>query len=230
MTPVLFLPGMMCDARLFGPQLADLSRDRAVMVASIAGADDVGALAEAVLAAAPSRFALVGLSMGGIVAMEVARRAPGRVERMALMDTSHLPESDRAAALRRSQMEAVREGGLREVMAERLFPSYLAPGSERPDLLALVLDMAQAFGPAAFERQARALMTRPDQAETLRGLSAPTLLLCGRHDALCPVARHEAMAALLPDARLSVVEEAGHLPTLEAPEITTRALRDFLDG
>ena len=230
MTPVVLLPGMMCDARLFGPQVAELSRDRAVMVAPITGAERVEALAEGVLAAAPGRFALAGLSMGGIVAMEVVRRAPERVLRLALLDTNHRAESERVAAARGPQMEAVRAGHLARVMREELKPSYLAPGPGRAGILDLVLDMALGLGPGVFERQSRALMARPDQTEALRAVRVPTLILCGRHDALCPLHRHEAMAELIPGAQLVVVEDAGHLPTLETPEETTRALRTFLDG
>ena len=167
MTPLVLIPGMMCDARLFGPQIAALSRDRAVMTAPITGADRVEALAEAVLAAAPGRFALAGLSMGGIVAMEVVRRAPERVERLALMDTNHLPEGERAAAVRAPQIEAVRAGRLAEVTREQA-RGYLAPGSARSDILDLVLDMALALGADVFAAQSRALMARPDQSETLR--------------------------------------------------------------
>ena len=188
----------------------------------------VGALAEGVLAAAPARFALAGLSMGGIVAMEAVARAPERVERLALLDTNHRAESERVAAARGPQIEAVRAGRLREVMRDELKPNYLAPGPARAEVLDLVLDMAMGLGPEVFEAQSRALMARPDQTDTLRALRMPALVLCGRHDALCPLHRHEAMAELIPGARLVVVEDAGHLPTLEAPEAVRTALRDWL--
>ena len=228
MTPLVLIPGMMCDARLFGPQIADLSRERAVMLAPITAASRVEALAEGVLAAAPRRFALAGLSMGGIVAMEVARQAPERVERIALMDTNHRAEGERAAAARGPQIEAARAGRLGEVVRGELGPLYLAPGSGRGDILDLVLDMALGLGAGVFEAQSRALMARPDQTETLRALRMPALVLCGRHDALCPLHRHEAMAEAIPGARLEVVEEAGHLPTLEAPHAVTAALKGWL--
>lgn len=227
MTPVVLIPGMMCDARLFGPQIAELSRERAVMVAPITGASTVEALAEGVLAGAPERFALAGLSMGGIVAMEVIRRAPGRVERLALMDINHLPESECAAAARTPQIEAVRAGRLAEVTRE-MARGYLAPGAARDDVLDLMLDMATALGPRVFEAQSRALTARPDQTDTLRVLRTPTLVLCGRHDALCPVRRHEAMVEAIPGAQLEIIEGAGHLTTLEAPQPTARALRGWL--
>ena len=229
-TPLVLLPGMMCDARLFGPQVAAFSRERAVMVAPLTGAETVEALAEAVLAAAPRRFALAGLSMGGIVAMEVARRAPGRVERIALMDTNPLADGGPVAAARAAQIEAARSGRLREVMRDEMKPRYLAPGPGQGPVLDLVLDMAMALGPEVFVAQSRALMARPDQTEALRAMRMPALVLCGRHDALCPPSRHEAMAEAIPGARLEIVEDAGHLPTLEVPEAATGALRRWLAG
>ncbi|MGR3542523.1 MAG: alpha/beta fold hydrolase [Hasllibacter sp.] len=227
--PVVLLPGMMCDARLFGPQVAELSQDRHVHLAPITGADRIGPLAEAVLEAAPPRFALAGLSMGGIVAMEVVRRAPERVERLCLMDTNPLPETPRVAASREPQIARVRAGRLRDVMRDEMKPNYLAPGAGRDAVLETVMRMAVAMGPLVFEQQSRALQSRPDQQGTLARYRGPSLVLCGRHDALCPLRRHELMAALLPGAELAVIEEAGHLPTLEAPEAVNAALRRWLD-
>ena len=227
-TPLVLLPGMMCDARLFAPQAAVLERDRQVTVAAIEGADRVEALADAVLAEAPERFALVGLSMGGIVAMEVVRRAPERVERLGLLDTNHRAEAPHVSERRERQIEAVRAGRLHEVLRDEMKPHYLAPGPGREAVLDLVMEMAEALGPDVFERQSRALAARPDQTEALRGVTCPTLVLCGRHDALCPLERHEEMTRLVPGARLEIVEEAGHLPTLERPDETSALLRGFL--
>lgn len=226
--PVVLLPGMMCDARLFAPQVAMLSLACSVMVCPLTGADRVQALAARVLADAPPRFVLGGLSMGGIVAMEVVRQAPGRVAGLILMDTNPLPEAPDRAAAREPQMIAVRTGRLRQVVAEEMKPNYLAPGPGREPILELVLDMALALGAEVFVEQSRALQRRPDQQGTLRRLACPALVLCGEHDALCPVSRHELMAELIPDSRLRVISGAGHLPTLEQPDAVTGALAEFL--
>ncbi len=231
MDHLVLLPGMMCDARLFAPQaeaLADLAGG--VTVGDLTGADTVEGLAATVLAAAPDRFALAGLSMGGIVAMEVVRQAPGRVTRLALLDTNHRAEAPERQALRGPQIERALRGELRRLLVEEMKPLYLAP-ENRGDaaILDLVLDMALALGPEVFARQSAALRDRPDQTVTLRAVTVPTLVLCGRHDALCPPERHEEMAALVgAAARLVVVEGAGHLPTLERPAGTTAALRGWL--
>ena len=226
--PLLLLPGMMCDARLFWPQVAAFSTDKAVHCAPIGGHDTIEALAAEVLGHAPSRFALLGLSMGGIVAMEVMRQAPERVTRLALLDTNHRAETPERAAAREPQIETVRAGGLRDVMRDEMKPHYLADGPYRGAILDLCMAMAEALGEDAFERQSRALQARPDQTETLRGVEVPTLVLCGREDGLCSVSRHEEMAGLVPGAALEVIEGAGHLPVLERPEETNAAIGRWL--
>lgn len=229
MIPLLLLPGMMCDARLFLPQIAALSRDRALMVAPVSGAGSMDALAQDVLAHAPPRFALAGLSMGGILAMEILRQAPDRVARLALLDTNPCAEADAVRRRRAPQMEAARNGRLREVMRDEMKPNYLVDSPRKQGILDLCMDMALDLGPEVFLNQSIALRDRRDQQETLRGYSGPSLVLCGRHDALCPVGRHELMHGLLANSRLEIVENAGHLPTLEDPETTTAALIRWLE-
>ena len=228
MEPLVLLPGMMCDARLFGPQSAELSSQMPVMAAPVSQGERIEEIASDLLGALPARFALAGLSMGGIVAMEILRRAPDRVSRLALLDTNPLAETPVVAANREPQIIKVRAGRLMEVMRDEMKPNYLAPGPQRADVMALVMDMAEVLGPEVFVRQSRALQRRRDQQVTLRKCQVPTLILCGAHDALCPVKRHAFMAELIPGAELRVIEEAGHLPTLECPEQTTAALRDWM--
>jgi|TARA_B110000908_G_C10210517_1_gene429975 pimeloyl-ACP methyl ester carboxylesterase len=226
--PLVFLPGMMCDARLFGPQIAELSADHCVMVAPVTQGERIEEIASGLLDQLPARFALAGLSMGGIVAMELLRRAPDRITRIALMDTNPLAETPPVAAAREPQIVGVRTGRLEQVMRDEMKPHYLAPGPHRAEVLELVMDMALALGADTFVRQSRALQRRRDQQGTLRKCKVPTLVLCGAHDALCPVKRHTFMAELIPYAKLVVLENAGHLPTLETPAETTQALRDWL--
>lgn len=226
--PLVLLPGMMCDARLFGPQIAALSRDFSVMTIPVSVADRIGDIAEFVLGQAPEKFALAGLSMGGIVAMEVMRRAPERVTRIALMDTNPLAETPQSAAGYEPMIVGAKAGKLEEVMRGFMRPDFLAPGPQRADILALTIDMAMHNGAEVFERQARALQRRRDQQATLRKCRVPALVLCGEHDRLTPVKRHSFMAELIPVSTLQIIKGAGHLPTLEQPDATTEALREWM--
>ncbi|MEL6958399.1 MAG: alpha/beta hydrolase [Pseudomonadota bacterium] len=219
---LVFLPGMMCDARLFqhmppGPCL-DISQHETVQ-----------ALAADVLSAAPDRFALAGLSMGGIVAMEVIAQAPDRVTHLCLMDTNAEAETDRVAALRVPQIAKAEAGQLRSVMRDEMKPNYLADTPNRSTILDLCMDMALDLGPEVFVRQSKALMTRPDQKLTLSNWLKPTLILTGAEDRLCPMHRHTLMKELMPHARLTVIEGAGHLATLEQPAATSHALSSWAD-
>ncbi|WP_336512079.1 alpha/beta fold hydrolase [Pseudaestuariivita rosea] len=226
--PLILLPGMMCDARLFAPQIAALSVDRDILVPGISGHDTMSALAEQVLTDAPDRFALGGLSMGGIVVMEVLRQAPERIAGLALMDTNPLAEAPEVKARRGPQIEAIQRGELASVMRDEMKPNYLTDGPGRQAILDLCMQMALDLGPDAFVRQSLALRDRPDQTATLRGFRDPALILCGRDDLLCPVERHELMHDLIPGSTLQIIDGAGHLPTLERAEQTTDALRRWL--
>lgn len=229
MTPLVLIPGMMCDARLFGPQITALSADRTIFTPSIGAHDTMSALAAEILKSAPPRFALAGLSMGGIVAMEIFRQAPERVERLALMDTNPLAEADEIKKRRGPQIAAVKAGGLRSVMRNEMKPSYLTGGPRRGSILDLCMAMSTDLGPDVFVNQSLALRDRSDQSDTLRSYHGPALILCGRDDQLCPVERHDFMHELMPQSSLTIVDGAAHLPTLEQPEITTLALRCWLE-
>lgn len=227
--PLLLLPGMMCDARLFESQIAAFSLSRPVMVAPLTGQTSFAELAAEILLHAPPRFALAGLSMGGIVAMEIVRQTPDRVTRLALMDTNPLAELPERAAERDSQIERVQTQGLRSVMREEMKPNYLTDGPNKEALLNLCMAMAEDLGEKVFEDQSRALQQRSDQCDTLRGVKVPALILCGEDDQLCPVERHEMMRDLIAGAQLTVIPGAGHLPTLEQPQHTNEALGEWIN-
>lgn len=226
--PFVMLPGMMCDARMFQHQIAAFSAQRSICVASLTERDTVDGLAKDVLASAPERFALLGLSMGGIVAMEVIRQAPERITRLALLDTNPRAELTEVAANRNPQMQSVREGNLRAVMRDEMKPNYLTDGPQKPKILELCMEMAEALGPDEFINQSLALQSRPDQQETLRNIKVPTLILCGEEDIPCPVERHQLMHTLIPHSTLEIIPNAGHLPVLEQPEATNNALEKWL--
>lgn len=227
MTPLVLIPGFMCDGRLFGPQIDAFGKDRQVL-SFVPPGRSIEEMAANLLTHTPERFALGGLSMGGIIAMEVMRQEPDRIERLALMDTTPLADAPENHAIRTRQIADVKAGKLDTVMQEELKPAYLIESPQKPALMDLCLDMARAAGPEVFEAQSIALRDRAAQLDTLRSIGQPTLILCGREDRLCPVDRHEMMHDLIPGSTLTIIDAAAHLPTLEQPAQTTAALADWL--
>lgn len=224
---LVLLPGLACDARLFAAQAGALADIAAPLVPNLDAAS-VGEMAEAVLDAAPRRFALAGLSMGGYVAMEILRRAPSRVTRLALISTTARPDAPEQTAMRRELIELARTARFAQVMP-RLLPKLISAG-RRDDaaLKRLVIDMADAVGAEAFARQQTAILSRPDSREDLGRVTVPTAIVCGDADELTPPDRHEEIAASIGGARLVVIPGSGHLATLEAPEAAAAALRAWL--
>jgi len=186
-------------------------------------------MARGILEAAPERFALAGLSMGGYVSLEVMRQAPGRVEALALLDTSARPDTPEQTEARLALIELARAGRFDEVW-QGLLPKVVHPDRvEEPGIRTAVREMAYTVGPEGFERQERAIIGRPDSRPDLPNIPCPTLVLCGRDDALTPPHLHEELADGIPEASLRQIDNCGHLSTLERPEAVTRAMRAWLE-
>lgn len=232
----MLVPGLLCTAELWQAQidrLAGLDDDRPAgrvdpLVPDVSGQATVAGLARSVLAEAPERFALAGLSMGGYVALAVARMAPERVLGLALLDTNARPDAPEARAPREELIALAEEGRFEEV-PRRLIPRLLAPANQSAAALTGVIDrMAHAIGPAAFVRQQQAIMGRPDASRGLADMPAPTLVLCGEQDQITPPEQHREMARLAPRATLRILPRCGHMSTLEQPEAVTAALASWL--
>ena len=226
MKTLILIPGMMCDERLFSEQIAHFS-DYRIEVPDISGFDTMPELAEDILKTAPPSFCLAGLSMGGIVAMEIVAQAAARVERLCLMDTNPLAELQTVKNRRLPQMQKVRDGKLEKVMREEMKPNYLFD-KNNTSLLDLCLDMALALDAQCFLKQSLALMRREDQSATLACYKSPCLILHGEADSLCPASRHQLMHSLMPHADYRIIEKAGHLACLENPEAVNQAMRSWL--
>lgn len=227
-TPLVLLPGLLCDAALWRGQIDDLADIAAPWVADMTRDDSVSRMAARVLEAAPPRFALAGLSMGGYVAQEIMRQAPERVARLALLDTSARPDSPEQTARRRGLIDLAEKGEFRGV-TPRLLPVFLHPDRlNDKELTAAVMAMAERVGKDAFLRQQRAIISRPDSRPSLAAIACPTLVLCGRQDQLTPLDLHEEIAAGIRGAQLVVIEECGHLSTMERPWEASVALRQWL--
>jgi pimeloyl-ACP methyl ester carboxylesterase len=227
-TPLILLPGLLLDATLWQPQVAALGDIADMSVGDLTKDDSMAAMARSVLAAAPPRFALAGLSMGGYAAFEIMRQAPERVMRLALLDTSARPDTPEQTKDRRALINMCQQGQFKGV-TPRLLPRWIHPSRLNDKALTeTVMIMTARVGRDAFVRQQTAIMGRPDSRPGLSRITCPTLVLCGHEDQATPVEVHREMAADIPNARLVVVPECGHLSPLERPEAVNAAMRAWL--
>ncbi len=226
--PLALLPGLLLNESFWKnqiPAVADLAEP---CVADFTRQDSIAEMADSVLSTMPDRFALCGLSMGGYVALEIMRRAPERVLRLALLDTKAAPDQPDVATRRRGLIELAQKGAFKGV-TPRLLPLLVHPSRLQDEALTShIMQMAEDVGRDAFIRQQQAILGRPDFRSTLATVRCPTLVLCGRDDQITPVEAHREMAAGIADARLVVLDDCGHLPPLELPEETNRELRRWL--
>ncbi len=225
---LVFLPGMMCDERLFAAQITALMDQFVTKTADFGSAGTIEDMARAALALCEGPIIPVGLSMGGIVAMEIAVQAPERIQKLAVIDTNARAEKPHVAARRDPQIAAARAGDLARVMRDELKPNYLADTPNRNAILDLCMDMAMDLGAEVFERQSNALRSRPDYLDQLGQITVPTMVLYGQYDRLCPAKNHQDIAAAVPNSTLIEIPNAGHLPTLETPDTVTDHLKRFV--
>jgi pimeloyl-ACP methyl ester carboxylesterase len=227
---LVLVPGLACTRALFEPQAAALRAGREIVVADHARDDTIAAIAARLLAAAPARFALAGLSMGGYIALEAMRQAPERVTRLALLDTNAVGDTEERRETREKQIALSRGGRFGDVMAD-IWQRSVHPERLQDAALRRVHDaMAQETGPETFIRQTRAIMGRRDSRPMLPSIGVPTLVLVGGDDKLTPPEQAREMAALVPAAVLVVFPRCGHLSTLERPDAVNDALGDWLAG
>ena len=222
------IPGMMCDERIFSPQIEELSQNLEVTISDISNFSSVSELASDVLKKAPKSFSLLGHSMGGIVAMEIYSQEPKRIEKLILMDTNPKAELEEVKLKREPQIKEVNKGKLLEVMRDEMKPNYLAESENKRSVLNVCMDMALTLGPDVFINQSRALQSRLDQQNTIQSIKIPVLIMCGSEDKLCPVERHEMMHNMISDSDLIIINNAGHMPTLEQPRETTEVIKEWL--
>jgi pimeloyl-ACP methyl ester carboxylesterase len=226
--PVVLVPGLNCSARLYADQIPVLWRFGPVQVADHTRDDSMDAIATRILAAAPPRFALVGLSMGGYIAQCIIRHAPERVAKLALLDTLARPETPEQTARRKPQIDLAQSGRFAEVPALQ-FPVFVHRNRRHDEALrARVRVMAEETGAQVFLRQQNAIMTRPDTRPLLPTIKCPTLVLVGDGDELTPPALAQELAAGIPGARLVTVPDCGHLSTMERPEAVNQALTNWM--
>jgi len=225
---LVLLPGLLCDSALWRHQTETLGDICQTWVPDLTQDETIPAMAERVLDQAPRTFCLAGLSMGGYVAQEIMRKAPERVERLALIDTNARADTEAQVHTRRELIRFSELGKFKGV-TPRLLPNLIHPSRLKdPAVADVVLQMAERVGQEAFTRQQKAIMARVDSRGDLPAIRVPTLVMCGRQDAISPLAFHTEMAEVIPNARLVVVEECGHLVPLERPYAASAVIRYWL--
>lgn len=233
MRPTLvLLPGLMCDAAVWAAQRAALTQADCV-VPSYGQLDSITGMARAALdQVAADRFALAGHSMGGRVALEMMRLAPARITRLALLDTGLdcIAPGSAGEAERRQRMALLalaRERGM-DAMARLWARGMVHPRHAEGPLFEAVVAMVARHGPDIYDAQINALLGRPDAHGAFAKVRCPTVLACGRQDAWSPLSRHQQMQRELPSARLEVIEDAGHMTTMEQPAAVSQVLARWL--
>ena len=230
---IVLLPGLVCDRAVWLPQIQALSDRMHCHVIDYGMLDSIGAMAQHVLDTAPSdTFALAGHSMGGRVALEVMRRAPERVHHLALLDTGTHPlaEGDsgkKERAGRMSLLQIAERQGMR-AMAEQWAKPMVHPSRHGTPLFDTVLDILERSNAEQYAAQINALLNRPDAAPVLATITCPTLVLTGRDDLWSPPEQHERMANAIRHAQLCIVEQCGHMSTLEQPDVVNAAFEGWL--
>jgi pimeloyl-ACP methyl ester carboxylesterase len=227
--PLILIPGLLCDEDLWRDQLPALAPHADITITiEQTRHDSISAIAAAILAAAPPRFALAGLSMGGMVALELMRQAAGRVTRLALLDTSARANTGEELKVRAGRIALVQAGHVDIVLGLQLARFLPLSRLGEVPLVDRALKMMRRVGAATYVRQERAGMQRIDSRPSLAAITCPTLVLCGRQDAATPLALSEEIASGIAGSRLEVIEDCGHLSTMERPDAVNRALVEWL--
>lgn len=227
-TPLVLIPGLACTETLYAAQIPALEQSREVIIGDHMQHDTMAGIAAHILDAAPARFALAGLSMGGYICFEILRQAPERVERLALLDTSARADTAEKIALRHEALELAAAGKYLAVAYSTLGLSIAKSRHGDTGLKQAIIDMAVATGPQVWARQTRAIMAREDSGPMLGAITCPTLVVVGDEDQLTPPELAHEMAENLLNARLEVIAGCGHMSTMERPDHLTRLLQDWL--
>ena len=229
--PLLLLPGTLCDGRLWAHQIEHLADIADPFVIDVGTDKSLATLAQRILASAPEKFALAGFSFGGILAFELYRQATQRITHLALINTNARPDTEQGLENKRQQLQLAKLSGLETLLRETLIPLYLAPSRNGDKaLVQLIVDMAVDQGLAVFGNQIEALISRSDSRPLLGQVDCPTLVLGGMDDQLCIPERHREMADGMPGATLCLLENCGHISTLEQPDRVSMAMREWLSG
>lgn len=228
MQPIVLIPGFLCTAEVFSPQIAALWPFGPVTVASTLQGKTIAEIAASILASAPPSFALAGFSMGGYICLEIIRQAPERVKKLALLNSSAYPDSPEQIEQRRGWVDKINKTNFEFLMASAIKAALHPAHREDKELAEINLRMARVVGLEGFEQQTEAVISRKDSRPILQNIAVPTLVLTSDTDLLMPLEHSREMAETIPGARLVVIEKCGHDSTLEQPEAVNQALVEWI--
>lgn len=227
-TPILLVPGLNCTAECYAGQIASLWQFGPVQVANHKRGATMAEIAAAILRDAPPEFALAGFSMGGYIAFELLRQAPGRITRLALIDTMARLDTPEGLHKRHEAIRLAESGRHRQLVAANYALSVHPDNAENAAVRDISIRMAVENGPEVYVRQQQAIIGRPDSTPDLAGIRVPTTIIVGEADAITPVADAQAMAAAIPAAHLVTIAGAGHMSPTEQPAVVASALAKWL--
>ena len=225
---LLMIPGTLCDASLFKYQITGLQAIANCKVVSNSSSDDLQEVAAHILSETLGNFSVMGLSYGGIIAFELWRQAPERINKLILMDTNHKKPSEKTRMTQQRFIGMSYLGEFREITTHFLKDTLLHPDHAKElEMRETVLNMALNVGRDAFFNQVKAQLARPDSSKDLPNIKCPTLIIVGRQDLVCPIELHEEMATLIPNSTLKIIDNCGHLSTLEQPDVVNEIIKKW---
>lgn len=226
---IVLLPGTLCNEKLWKNQIKELTKDYHVVVGDLTSNRSINDMARTVLQNISGKFHLAGLSLGGIVAIEIMKAAPERVEKLILLDTNPMPPTLKQKKIWRKFKEITQENKFNDVTEKYLMPTLLSHGNNDKRLQEIIIEMSNEVGPEGLLNQLNALESREDNIGVLKTIQNKTLVIVGENDQVCPISMSQIIHKEIRDSKLTIIKNAGHLSTLEEPEETTRVIKNFLN-
>lgn len=226
--PLIMIPGTLCDSALFNAQVSGLQDLADCQIGNHSSSDNLQEVAANIINSVSGNFSVLGLSYGGIIAFEILRQAPQRIKRLILLNTNHKEPSEITRATQQRFLGMSVLGEFREITTNFTTDAMLHPKhAANPKMREAVLQMAENIGQQRFFNQIKAQLGRPDSTPDLPNIQCPTLIMTGREDNVCPIPQHQEMARLIPNSTFQVIEESGHLSTMEQPERVNELIRNW---
>lgn len=226
---LVLIPGTLCNERLWQPQINSLEERFEIVIGNIYEDDTIEKMASRILAETKDDFYLVGLSLGGMVAIEIMRQEPERVKKLALSDTNPHGPTQEQIDMWKKFIKMSENGQFISVTKDYLLPGLLSEKNQNDNLQSIIIQMAHEVGKETMKKQMTALMYRPNSKEVLPNISKPTLVIVGENDVVCPPKMSKEIVSYIQNSELRIIEDAGHLVTLEKPEEVSKILISWIN-